>query len=155
MTKRRYSTLIVVLVITGAAVSCDQGPKSGHGFTLPEGSVEKGEAAFVRFQCSDCHAVSGRDDLRENTDPIMTVAIGGETTRIQTYGQLVTSVINPSHRISQRYLEEPVAIDDVSRMRNYNDVMTVSEMVDVVTFLQEQYELQPYTPTRYHHYSIR
>lgn len=144
---------IMMIIGTAAAVSaCNQGPKSGRGFTLPEGEVAAGEAAFTRLQCGDCHAVSGRDDLREGIDPLMTVSLGGKTTRIQTYGQLVSSVINPSHRISQNYLTEPVAIDGESVMRNYNDVMTVSEMADIVTFLQEQYELEPYTPTQYQFY---
>ena len=145
---------LLILLFTAAIAACDGGPKSGRGFTLPEGDIEAGEAAFVRFQCNDCHAVDGREELRENIDPIMTVALGGKTTRIQTYGQLVTSVINPSHKISQKYSAEPVAIDGVSRMRNYNDVMTVTEMSDIVAFLQDQYELEPVRPTTYQGYSI-
>ncbi|MEM8771343.1 MAG: cytochrome C [Pseudomonadota bacterium] len=145
---------LLLLVLAAAIAACDGGPESGCDFTLPEGDIDAGEAAFVRFQCNDCHAVDGRDDLRENIDPVMTVALGGKTTRIQTYGQLVTSVINPSHKISQKYSAEPVAIVGVSRMRNYNDVMTVSEMSDIVAFLQEQYELEPFRPTTYQGYSI-
>lgn len=144
-------------LMTGAvalASACGQGPKSGYGFTLPEGDSQAGETAFTRLHCNDCHAIAGREDLREGVDPLMTVRLGGETTRIDTYGQLVTSVINPSHRISQRYLEEPVAIDGVSPMRNYNDVMTVSELSDIVVFLQDQYELKSYTPTDYRGYAI-
>jgi cytochrome c2 len=145
---------LVLVFLTATIAGCDRGPESGHGFTLPEGDAAAGEAAFVRLHCNDCHAVAGRDDLRENVDPTMSVGLGGKTTRIQTYGQLVTSVINPSHRISQRYSTEPVAVDGVSRMRNYNDVMTVTEMTDIVTFLQEQYELEPVTPTTYQGYNI-
>ncbi|MEL7491469.1 MAG: c-type cytochrome [Pseudomonadota bacterium] len=145
-----------VWLATGVALAaCDGGPKSGRGFTLPEGDIAAGEAAFVQFHCTDCHAVAGRDDLREGVDPVMTVTLGGRTTRIQTYGQLVTSVINPSHKISQKYIVEGVAVGDESVMRKYNDVMTVSEMTDIVAFLQEQYELEPFTPTTYYGYSYQ
>ena len=139
-----------MIVIAG----CDMGPKSGYGFTLPDGDGNAGQEAFVRFQCGDCHAIAGREDLREKVDPIMTVNLGGKTTRIETYGQLVTSVINPSHKISQKFTGELVEIDGVSRMRNYNEVMTVSELIDIVTFLQAQYELEPYTPTTYQGFLI-
>lgn len=129
--------------------ACDMGPTSGLGFSLPEGDVEAGEQVFVKFRCTDCHSVAGREDLREGIEPKMTVPLGGETTRIQTYGQLVTSVINPSHKISQKYLAEEVAENGTSKMRNYNDVLTVDELIDLVAFLQAQYQLQEYKPTQY------
>ncbi|RME66433.1 MAG: cytochrome C, partial [Alphaproteobacteria bacterium] len=121
---------VVALAFLLSLAACDRGPKSGHGFTLPEGDAAKGEAAFVRFECTDCHSIAGREDLRQGVEPIMTVPLGGETPRIQTYGKLVTAIINPSHKISQKYLDTPVAENGVSKMRNYNDVMTVSELID-------------------------
>lgn len=142
----RQATGIAFLVLLAA---CDPGPGPSHGFVLPEGDAEAGEAAFVRLHCNDCHAVQGRDDLRENIVPIKTVTVGGRKTQIDTYGELVTSVINPSHEISHRYLDEIVEKDGMSTMRNYNDVMTVSELINLVAFLQAQYELQPYVGPSY------
>lgn len=150
----KVCSVFVLFSIMALMSACDTGPKSGRGFTLPEGDVEAGEIAYRDFRCGDCHSIANREDLREGFDPVMTVKLGGKTPRIQTYGQLVTSVINPSHKISQKYLQEPVEMAGVSRMRNYNDVMTVSEMADIITFLQEQYELEAYTPTTYQGYSI-
>ena len=66
----------------------------------------------------------------------MSIALGGEVTRIQTYGELVTSIINPSHRLAEGYPVDTVSVDGKSRMRNYNDVMTVTELTDLVMFLQ-------------------
>jgi len=37
-------------------------------------------------------------------------------------------------------------------MTVYNDVMTVAQLIDIVTFLEEHYELRPYEPTRYPEY---
>ena len=72
------------------------------------------------------------------------------TTARRTYGDLLTSVINPSHRISQAYLGEQVTTDGESRMRRYNDVMTVQQLVDIVTFLETQYTLiRPNNPYLY------
>ena len=71
-------------------------------------------------------------------------------TRIQTYGELVTSIINPSHRLARGYAVEEIASEEgESEMKNYNDVMTVSELIDLVTFLQSHYSLREYEITRY------
>ena len=34
-------------------------------------------------------------------------------------------------------------------MTNYNDVMTVTQLADLVAFLQSHYELKDYEPTPY------
>lgn len=82
----------------------------------------------------------------------MTVALGGQTPRVATYGELVTSIINPSHRLAKGYSREAVSTDGVSKMRNYNDVMTIDELINLVAFLQAQYELIDYDRTYYYPY---
>ena len=37
-------------------------------------------------------------------------------------------------------------------MANYNDVMTIGELIDVVAFLQSRYKLKPYEPSDYDMY---
>jgi hypothetical protein len=92
------------------------------------------------------------EGLRDGLTPEMSVELGGQTTRIATYGELVTSVINPSHRLAKGYPAEDISVDGKSRMRNYNDELSVSELIDLVAFLQEQYELVEYEPTQYNPY---
>ena len=41
------------------------------------------------------------------------------------------------------------ALEGESKMKNYNDVLTVKQLIDLVAFLQSRYELQPYEPTDY------
>ena len=74
---------------------------------------------------------------------------GGKVTSIKTYAELVTSVINPSHKIAKGYASSSVQRAGTSLMRNYNDVMTVTELTDLVTFLQPPLRAYPYQPTRY------
>ena len=148
----RCNRFLPVLLLTAVA-ACDYGPKSGSGFTLPEGDAGQGEALFAQYRCNACHEIPDRADLRDGVTPEMTVALGGPTTRIATYGELVTSIINPSHRIAPRYRNEAFTENDQSRMRNYNDVMTVADLADIVAFVQQQYELQPYDPTTYRVYA--
>lgn len=138
---------MIVRFIAGLAclsvVACDYSPKSSQGFRLPDGDIEAGRAVYVKMQCASCHAIEGREVLREGIEPEMTVPLGGMTTMVDTYGQLVTSVINPSHKIARTYRKADVSDDGVSKMRNYNDVMTVTELIDLVAFVQDQYEEFP------------
>jgi cytochrome c2 len=148
-----YRTAIhgaVLLCLAGLFMAgCGQDPKSGRGLVLPEGDPQAGEEAFVRLHCNDCHQVAGREDLRTRVEPLMTVTIGGKTTRISTYGELVTSVINPSHKISRYYRTAPYSKEGVSEMRNYNEILTVAQLSDLVAFLQDQYELEAYAGPSY------
>ena len=119
-----------------------------RGFVLPEGDVERGIAAFQELECTQCHSVG--DIAWTGEGDSIEVALGGATTARRTYGDLLTSVINPSHRISQAHLGEQVTTDGESRMRRYNDVMTVQQLVDIVTFLETQYTLiRPNNPYLY------
>jgi hypothetical protein len=129
---------------------CDTGPKSSKGFTLPDGDAAQGKAEFVAFRCYDCHSIV-EVDLPEREESEQTiVALGGEVSRIKTYGELVTSIINPSHRLAKGFAPEEVAEDGESKMTNYNDAITVSQLIDLVAFLQSHYKLREYEPTTYH-----
>ena len=75
------------------------------------------------------------------------VELGGEVERLREYSDLVTAIINPSHRLAKGYDASLVANEGKSRMTVYNDVMTVSQLIDIVTFLQSHYQLRPYEPS--------
>jgi L-cysteine S-thiosulfotransferase len=148
MSRAMSLTLLGALLIAG----CAPAPQSGRGFTLPDGDVEKGREAFVELQCHACHHVDGVEFPAAEDGTDMAVQLGGKVPRIQTYGELVTSIINPSHKVAKGYVKEEVTKDDegkVSRMLNYNEIMTVQQLTDLVKFLQSHYELQPLEPTDY------
>lgn len=114
------------------------------GFVLPPGDAVKGKKLFVQLSCNDCHSIA---DIKWNGpgDNYPEVRLGGDVTQLKTYGELVTSVINPSHKISQRALADSrwLIHGDSSKMETYhfNDFVTVSELVDIVAFLQSEYKL--------------
>jgi hypothetical protein len=93
------------------------------------------------MQCNQCHTVAGEDlPLIEWADPPY-VELGGKVSRVKTYGQLVTAIVNPSHKLIDRYPEELVSEDGESNMYVYNDHMTVQELTDLVRFLQPHYDV--------------
>lgn len=111
-----------------------------RGFVLPEGDAAAGKTAFLALECNQCHSIDAIPWKGEAED--VEVKLGGETTTIRTYGELVTSVINPSHRIANRYLKNKVMdAEGQSKMKIYNEVTTVQELVDIVTYLKSQYKI--------------
>lgn len=133
----------VLLLLSG----CND-PKSPRGFSLPEGDIERGQATFEELQCTACHSVASLD-LQRPQGAELNIRLGGEVDRVRTYGQLVTSIINPSHRLAVGYDRDLVSVNGESVMRNYNDTMTVSQLIDLVAFLESRYEIVDYYPTSY------
>jgi hypothetical protein len=144
----RINALASAVVVAFLMIGCDN-PKSGRGFTLPDGNVERGQTAFVKLRCHECHSVSGVELPKVEGARESLIPLGGKVGQISTYGQLVTSIINPSHKLARGIAKKDVTKDGESQMRNYNDVMTIAELIDLVAFLQSHYELLPHEPTPY------
>jgi L-cysteine S-thiosulfotransferase len=126
---------------------CGRAPQSGRGFYLPPGNAERGRVAFVDLKCNSCHAVAGVDLPKPTSTISPIVVLGGEVSRVRSYGDLVTSIIYPSHNLSD--LLSPAARQRLatSPMPPLNVVMRVEQLVDVVAFLEPHYFLRQ--PSRY------
>ncbi|MBK8858140.1 MAG: c-type cytochrome [Opitutaceae bacterium] len=122
-------------------VGCSD-PKSGTGFRLPDGEVGAGREAFVRLNCHLCHTVSGEKFATAPVAGVIVVPLGGEVVRVKTYGQLVTSIINPQHIVSPNYKGKYTDAAGKSLMPDYNQGMTVDELINLVAYLQSRYKLK-------------
>jgi hypothetical protein len=149
---KHFISAIVLLSL----MACDQANLSSAGFTLPEGDPENGELVFFDMNCIQCHVLEGTDFNGEEARLLenggIAVKLGGEVSKVQSYADLVTSIINPSHRIAKGYALEQITEKGESKMAYYNEVMTVAELVDLVTFLKSKYEFKSYPQTVYPYY---
>lgn len=133
-------SLVVFLSLVMSACTEDQ--IQARGFVLPEGDPVSGQAVFVELQCQQCHSVRGVTldaDATMRDGPTM-LELGGQVTRIKTYGELVTAIIHPSVAIRgpKQEMSRP---DGTSWMTDYNDAMTVQEMIDLVAFIKPRYQV--------------
>ena len=146
---RYIYTLLIGLTIIALA-GCELGPNTGKGFSLPEGDASTGKVTFVELGCNTCHSIADIEQLPSDDVELPRVKLGGSVRSVKTYGELVTSIINPSHKVWKRNNQGVVKSEDgSSNMRIYNDVMTVTELVDLVTFLEGNYEIDTYHRTKY------
>ncbi len=142
--------LIIVLASLLGAVGCTDGRKSMRNFRLPEGDATRGQAAFVALKCHVCHPVSGVDLPAPTADPANILALGGEVIQLRTYGDLLTAIIHPAYELSDKLTLEERRRLRTSPMTPVNQVMTVSQLVDLVAFLQPRYRpLQPLYGSQY------
>ena len=139
----RFSTIIVVAMLLVAASACDSGRHSSAGFRLPPyGDIERGKAAFLALECNKCHEVSGMDVPPPTVRPAVPVALGGYARKELTDGYLVTSIMDPSHKLAGYRNDLTMKGDGKSRMPEYRDI-TAQELTDIVAFLQSRYITPP------------
>ncbi|MDG1242650.1 MAG: c-type cytochrome [Opitutae bacterium] len=143
ITRKRTTALIsgIALLCGLLIVSCAPTEDSPTGFILPPGDAMTGQTTFAALGCIHCHTVDGVSfTSNDDIPPKMIVKLGGKLPRVKTYGQLVTSVIHPSATILKK-AEQHIDAQGDSLMPNYADLMTVQQMTDLVTFLQEHYDV--------------
>lgn len=148
--KHTYILLVGLAIISLAA--CEPQPNTGRGFSLPEGDVSMGKTTFIELACNTCHSIADIEQLPLDDKSLPLVKLGGSINVIKTYGELVTSIINPSHKVLRRkpYNQGTIMTEDgSSTMRVYNDIMTVTQLVNLVTFLEDNYKVAPYRRTIY------
>lgn len=132
-------SLIVLLILIGA---CEPDPNVGRGFRLPEGNVEAGHQAFIEFGCPRCHSIAGVELPRDPENASLDLELGGEISNVKTYGELVTSIINPDHVLTLKFrhlLSERAKQEGDSPMPTFNKDMSVEQMIDLVAFLHAHY----------------
>lgn len=145
----KLSMTVFIIVLLNMISGCSLGAKSEFGFRLPDGDAEMGRETFTYMQCNQCHTVVGESFAAIPLADPPYVELGGNVSRIKTYGELVTAIINPSHKLADGYASELVSEGNESNMYVYNGYMTVQELIDLVAFLQSRYDVV--VPPKYHY----
>lgn len=138
---KKVSAYAILMGMLVAAAGCEADRMSEKGFSLPPGDAVAGREAFLYMHCHECHSIR---DVELPAVPLADppfVELGGKVSRVKTYGELLTAIINPSHKLAQGYPVEAVSNEGRSIMPNYNGFMTVQELIDIVMFLQPHYEV--------------
>ena len=141
----KFSAAALALVLLAG---CRTYPDEVGSFRFPilSGDIQRGQEAFVRLECNQCHAVDGIELPAFSGPRPVTVELGGDLYFAKTYGDLVTSIINPDHVLSDRYLDQlpqQVRRRTVSSPMYLKEDMLVTELIDIVAFLNSRYRLLP------------
>lgn len=137
--------ILYTLMVLAFAAGCATHPDYATQFRFPInwGNIEAGKAAFIELQCHKCHTVNGVDLPPYQGKSPLKLELGGEIRYAKTYADLVTSIINPSHVVSEKYLEMlPENQRRTARsIMPFRGKMTVEQLINIVTFLNSRYVL--------------
>jgi len=150
------SNLTLVLGVATMAglllVACSKEQKSqtpthemsrGHGtpqnwkFTMPAGDPERGRKVFVELECYKCHEVKGETfpqvaDKDKGVGPELSQMAG-----MHPAEYFVESIINPNAVLDPGYKDKGyLGKDGKSKMPDYNDILTVKQIADLVAYLR-------------------
>jgi len=112
-------------------------PESSFELTrlaFPAGNPHAGREAFLDLGCAACHRVTWEDELPAPVSPVAAPEFRDHLTR-QTAGNVATSIILPSHNVPPE-VREPE--DSLSPMGDFQEAMTVRQLIDVVSYLRTQ-----------------
>ena len=110
---------------------------------IEDGNVARGQQTFIALQCHQCHTVAGVRLPEYPGEMPLEFELGGETTFIQSPGELMTSLMNPNHVISEEYRDQlrlEAGVPLGSPMPPIRDI-TVGQMLDLIAFLDSTYQL--------------
>jgi len=148
--RKKALRVLTTILVVGALLYLGQvlyllRADSPRGFVLPEGNIDNGQTAFVELGCVQCHTVIGitLPEALPEADTVADdkmIALGGTQNIAKTYGQLVTSVMHPSASMHAE-VGQYVDAEGRSLMPDYTSQMTVEQLVDIVRFLQEYYDV--------------
>ena len=155
---RSIYDLLFIVAIGSFLVSCENSEQKtqAKGFRIPEGDVVVGRTLFKELQCYGCHSIAGIEMPKDGPNVYEDkIPLGGTSYHIKSYGELVTSIIDPSHSIASSYLaslpDEEKKGKVNSPMVVYNEDMTVQELIDLASFLHSKYVLEE-RPLDYYYY---
>lgn len=135
----RVVSCIAIVVAVGcllpAAVESGKGEEP-RPFVLPVGDAVAGESVFIRLECYSCHNVSGKSyEEAKGREPI-----GPElnaTHAAQSRESIAGRLISYDRFLSEGHYKATYSRSDgSSRMANFNDVMTVRDLIDLVEFIK-------------------
>src|SRR5437773_732739 len=97
-------------------------------FTMPKGDPGKGREVFVKYECYFCHEIRGENFVFAGMDYGPELSQMGPLHPLEYFSE---SVINPNAVAAKQYRGP----DGKSTMPDYNNRMTVQELIDVSTYL--------------------
>jgi len=131
-----------ILLISLLSSACDSQNRPVRGFVLPPGNIERGKQVFIDQGCYQCHTLPAIELPERAANPAITLEIGGKVYRVKDYGELLDAIVSPNHIISAKYrmaLTREERKNVQSPMPNFNEKLTVAELIDLVAFLHDRY----------------
>ena len=112
------------------------GMTTGWKFTLPQGDPNQGRKIFVELECYKCHEIKGETfpavaKGEKGVGPELSLMAGMHPVEFFAESIMNPNAVTDPAAKEKGYLGE----DGKSKMPNYNDILTVKQVVDLAAYL--------------------
>jgi len=113
---------------------------AGDPSIVPAGDPVRGEQLFVERSCFRCHTVEKAELPDVDIPASLKIHLAGENQKQWTRDAYAQAIMNPEHVVAPQYQTlmqasgDPKAAKETP-MPNFNRELTVSELIDLATFL--------------------
>tara|TARA_R110000850_G_scaffold59437_2_gene137271 strand:+ start:1261 stop:1686 length:426 start_codon:yes stop_codon:yes gene_type:complete len=107
---------------------------------VPAGSITAGQTLFVEKGCYQCHYAGEIDLPPSKLNSELFIRLGVKKHTQWDRDDFARSIMNPNHTVSEEYRIVMITLGDKfkaenSPMPSFNDMLTVSELIHLTTFL--------------------
>lgn len=136
---KRFLLLSAAVTIVLAGVVAQEPAFSGAG-VFPAGKAEAGRNLFIEKGCHQCHSAGSTKLPAVDLAPRLVIELGGDLHAKWTRDDYARSILEPNHLVSEDYRIAMIRLGDHFKAENspmptFAEVLRVSELIDLVTFL--------------------
>ena len=107
---------------------------------VPKGSETAGKTLFVEKGCYQCHAAGDVSLPRSELEEKLIIDLGGREHEGWSRDEFAREIMDPQHTVAPEYRVIMITLGDKlkaesSPMPGFNDVLTVSDLTHLATFL--------------------
>lgn len=140
MSLRSLLALSAIVALSSLAASRAQDAAAGPKPVVPLGKADAGQAVFVTKGCHQCHSAGTTKLPPVDLAPRLVIELGGDVHGRWTRDDFARAILDPNHLVSEDYKIAMIRIGDHFKAENspmptFGDVLRVSELIDLVTFL--------------------
>lgn len=135
-----FRLLPLCWILALAAPLFAQDAPVGTKTVIPPGKAEAGRGLFVEKGCYQCHSAGSTKLPPVDLAPRLVIELGGDVHLKWSRDDYARAIMDPNHLVSEDYKIAMIRLGDHFKAENspmptFADVLKVSELVDLVTFL--------------------
>ncbi len=136
--------MLVAAILVACSLNAEE--KKAPAPLVPIGDPGKGRALFEDKRCSTCHTVEGAKFPEVEQPVVDLVHLAGANNPEWTRDLYAREIMDPQHTISIDHQKAMVRVGDRvgevnSPMVNFNKDLSVQDLIDITTFLEEKTKL--------------
>jgi hypothetical protein len=140
--KKLLPSVLLALLLGGSVTLLQSQNTTGKETVIPAGNSGKGKTLFVEKGCYLCHSAAKTKFPAVDLEPRLVIELGGDIHAGWTRDDYAKSIMNPNHIVSEDYRIAMIRLGDHFKAENspmpqFTELLTVSDLIQITTFLDE------------------